>query len=371
MIRHDLLPAITGRQGINDIERKLFALPTKLGGLGIDILPDIAKSLHTTSKTIVSPLVDSVTGRSEQHHVQTLFEQNNLAREAKIEKQKLNIQQAENIKNQLDPTTEKAMTLAQEKGASSWLTTLPIDEHGFALHKNDFRDALALRYGWRPKGMPISCACGMANNVDHALSCPRGGYVISRHNEVRDVTASLLGEAVKHVEIEPALQPLDDEIMSNRTAITSDNSRLDIKCKGFWTDNQDAFFDVRVFNPLAPSNRSRSLANLYRSQEKEKRRAYEQRVREIEMGSFTPLVMSATGGLAPTAAIFYKRLASLIALKRDQPYPVIMSLIRTRLAFSLLRSSILAIRGSRGCKQPSIDIDSARAILAEGMYNED
>ena len=260
--------------------------------------------------------------------------------------------------------------LRSREGTSSWLTTLPIHEHGFALHKSDFRDALALRYGWRPKGMPISCACGKTNSVDHALSCPRGGYVISRHNGVRDVTASLLGEAVKHVEIEPALQPLD-EIMSNRTANTNDNSRLDIKCKGFWTDNQDAFFDVRVFNPLAPSNRSRSLANLYRSQEKEKHRAYEQRVREIEMGSFTPLVMSATGGLAPTAAIFYKRLASLIALKRDQPYPVIMSLIRTRLAFSLLRSSILAIRGSRGCKQPSIDIDSARVILAEGKYNED
>ena len=159
--------------------------------------------------------------------------------------------------------------------------------------------------------------------------------------------------------------------MSNRTANTSNNSRLDMKCKGFLTDNQDAFFDIRVFYPLAPSNRSRSLANLYRSQEKEKRRAYEHRVREIEMGSFTPLVMSTTGGLASTAAIFYKKLASLIALKRDQPYPVIMSLIRTRLAFNLLRSLILANRGSRGNKQPSIDIDSARVILAEGKYNED
>ena len=36
-----------------------------------------------------------------------------------------------------------------------------------------------------------------------------------------------------------------------------------------------------------------------------KRRAYEQRVREIEMGSFTPLVFSATGGMAPAATIMY------------------------------------------------------------------
>ena len=40
-----------------------------------------------------------------------------------------------------------AMDLAQERGASNWLTALPIEEHGFLLHKGTFRDAVALRYG--------------------------------------------------------------------------------------------------------------------------------------------------------------------------------------------------------------------------------
>ncbi|KAL5470938.1 hypothetical protein EMCRGX_G028997 [Ephydatia muelleri] len=31
-------------------------------------------------------------------------------------------------------------------GASTWLSMLPIQEHGFALHKGAFRDALCLRY---------------------------------------------------------------------------------------------------------------------------------------------------------------------------------------------------------------------------------
>ena len=126
------------------------------------------------------------------------------------------------------------------------------------------------------------------------------------------------------------LQPLTGEELSSRTAITDDNSRLDIKCRGFWADGQDAFFDVRVFNPLAPTHRSKTLATLFRAQEKEKRRAYDQRIREVEYGSFTPLVMSATGGLAPAASIFYKRLASLIATKRRQPYNIIISLIMRR-----------------------------------------
>ena len=42
------------------------------------------------------------------------------------------------------------MSLAQESSASSWLTTLPTKECGFALHKEANWDALALRYGWCP-----------------------------------------------------------------------------------------------------------------------------------------------------------------------------------------------------------------------------
>ena len=45
-----------------------------------------------------------------------------------------------NIEANLDPDTKRAVTQAKEKGASSWLTVLPIKEHGFTLTKNEFRD---------------------------------------------------------------------------------------------------------------------------------------------------------------------------------------------------------------------------------------
>ena len=66
--------------------------------------------------------------------------------------------------------------------------------------------------------------------------------------------------------------------------------------------------DVRVFNPLAPSTRQMSLDKCFLTHEKEKTRAYEQRVREVEHASFVPLVMTATGGMAKEATNFYKRL---------------------------------------------------------------
>ena len=47
--------------------------------------------------------------------------------------------------------------------------------------------------------------------VDHALSCPKGGFLSIRHNEVRDLTADLLTEVCHDVEVEPHLQPLNTE----------------------------------------------------------------------------------------------------------------------------------------------------------------
>ena len=117
----------------------------------------------------------------------------------------------ESLKSTLPPARRRAMELASEKGASSWLTTLPIEEFGFCLHKVAFADALALRYGWTPSRIPISCVCGFSFTVDHILSCPRGGFPILRHNEVRDVTANLMSEVCHDVRTEPDLQPLSGE----------------------------------------------------------------------------------------------------------------------------------------------------------------
>ena len=88
------------------------------------------------------------------------------------------------LKQDLPHPLKWSMDLAQEKGASSWLTSLPIEEFGFALHKGAFHDALALRYNWLPSHTPSTCACGVKFSVEHALSCPKGGFPSIRHNEI-------------------------------------------------------------------------------------------------------------------------------------------------------------------------------------------
>ena len=49
-------------------------------------------------------------------------------------------EQASNVKDQLPDDRKRHAELASEKCASSWLAVLPIGEHGFHLHKGEFRD---------------------------------------------------------------------------------------------------------------------------------------------------------------------------------------------------------------------------------------
>ena len=107
---------------------------------------------------------------------------------------------------------------------------------------------------------------------------------------------------------------------------------------------QDALFDVRVFYPFAPSYLNQSLPTLYQQHESEKRLEYGQWVREIEHGGFTSLVFSTAGGTAPEGTVFLKRLASLLAEKRDEPYASTLGWLRCLTSFCLLRSSLRCVR---------------------------
>ena len=40
--------------------------------------------------------------------------------------------------------------------------------------------------------IPSVCVCGDHFNVDHAMICKRDGFVIQRHNELRDLEAEIL-----------------------------------------------------------------------------------------------------------------------------------------------------------------------------------
>ena len=103
------------------------------------------------------------------------------------------------------PTITLEVAKENLKCSSSWLVALPIENHGFSLHKEAFRDALCLRYGWQPSLLPTTCACGRPFTIDHALSCPMGRFPSIHHNESCDLTANLMSEVSHDVRVEPPL----------------------------------------------------------------------------------------------------------------------------------------------------------------------
>ena len=94
------------------------------------------------------------------------------------------------------------------------------------------------------------------------------------------------------------------------------NARLYASAKGFWVRGQKVFCDIRVFNPLAKSNRVKSLVKIHQSHENEKKRKYAQRVLEVEHGTVTHLVFSCFGGMGKECHEFYQRLDEILVDKR-------------------------------------------------------
>ena len=96
-----------------------------------------------------------------------------------------------------------------------------------------FWDAIKLRYDWEITDLPSVCACGEAFSVDHAMICRREGFVIQRHNELRDLEAEMLDMVCYDVEVEPVLQVLTGETLERGANIAPD-ARLDIHARGVW-----------------------------------------------------------------------------------------------------------------------------------------
>ena len=260
------------------------------------------------------------------------------------DREKLLKEKITKIDEALTLETCKAVNDTRLPGASSWLTVLPLRDYGFSLNKGEFRDAISLRYGRDLKGLPSQCPCGQVFNVTHALNCKKGGFIIMRHNNIRDYEADIISKAHTDVETEPPLQPVNGEIFNG---IAGDNARPDIRARGVWRPAQNAYFDIRVTNTNSQSQNHLSTSRVLEKHEREKKRQYNNRIMNVEHGTFTPLVFSVTGVMGKECSTFHKHIAEKIAAKTEQRYNDVISVIRCKLSFLILRSALLCVRGSR------------------------
>ena len=178
------------------------------------------------------------------------------------------------------------------------------------------------------------------------MNCKKGGFVTKRLNVIRYLTAKMLNEVCHDVEVGPGLLTLTGQSYDHKTAKTGDGCRPDIRARGFWINDQQAFFDVMMFDPSA-SRYANQIMQCFAKNEKEKKRNYNERIINIDNGSFTAIMFSMHGGMARECSTFYPRLSELIANKKNAPFSITVSWIRTKICFALRSSSLLCLRGSR------------------------
>ena len=157
-IRHRFLTSLTGRSAFSEAERDVMALPVHLGGLGITNLTQQAVHHHNTSLKVTAPLVALILQQSNVY----CMESKDTQRQAKLDacktcQQRLTKDAAELVER-VPNDMRRALQASSEKGASSWFSTLPIAEYGFALHQGSF-SRCALLTLWVASRRPAHNLC--------------------------------------------------------------------------------------------------------------------------------------------------------------------------------------------------------------------
>ena len=105
-----------------------------------------------------------------------------------------------------------------------------------------------------------------------------------RHDRLRDLEAEMMHEVCKDVKIEPRLLPLanNDIVDGNIT----ENARSDVSGVGVWAPMERTFLDIHVFHPNCKTYVGREVAKVYKEKEQGKKRAYNERIIQVEKGTF-------------------------------------------------------------------------------------
>ena len=125
-IHHHLIPALTGRDTCGPAERELLSMPIRLGGLGIIDPSKQASHEFSTSTKLSASLVALIMAQDTCYAV----DQNDIRKikaDAKAAKRAIQVQRIEELKENFHPALKRAVDLSTEKGASTWLSVLPID----------------------------------------------------------------------------------------------------------------------------------------------------------------------------------------------------------------------------------------------------
>lgn len=120
-------------------------------------------------------------------------------------------EEADDLKQRLPRTQQVAMEQMSGRGASSWLINMASP----SISKSSEMPYMSQKWlDWRPSRLPSHCLCGEVFSVSHALSCSKGAFPSILHNHIRDMLARFFTEVCPNVSIEPYLQLISGDTIS-------------------------------------------------------------------------------------------------------------------------------------------------------------
>ncbi|KAI5694464.1 hypothetical protein M8J77_024657 [Diaphorina citri] len=353
------MPKIIGRE-IPAEEHELFALPARLGGLGIGN-PENNLIKYNTSILANTKLIESICSGTDLnfaehncHNFQTIDE----ARKTREHQEEATCQE---VLQKLPEKCQRSVRRVIENKASQWLTVLPTASDRTDLTAAQFRDALAVRYGREPDNLPSVCdGCGERGfNLNHALNCKKGGLIKRGHDQHRDDIKDWAELAWGPSVVEPVLR--DANI--NEPALIGD-----LMLNGVWEPARQAFFDVRIVNADAASYGSRSWSSIEHSNAREKHAKYD-RAAEDARSSFTPLILSCDCAIGVEYMSFLKRTADRLCMKWNRSYAQVLAIIEESIAdhhmIGITISSKTSQHRNTGCDRKTITKINEKKVQEE------
>ena len=118
VIRLKFIPAITGGCICSDNERKLLALPIKLGGLSLLKYNETQNIEYRNSRKITKELTENIILQNKQ------FQINN--EEIKTDKQTNYQNKFEELSSNMNEQCKRNIEIIRETGSLNWLSVVPI-----------------------------------------------------------------------------------------------------------------------------------------------------------------------------------------------------------------------------------------------------
>ena len=112
-------------RNVSDVERRILALPVRLGGLGI-VNPTNSSHEYNASAAITENLSAIIYNQEADFSNYNREQVKEIVATVKAEKERRLKLELDEIHQLVDPKMKRILDLSQEKGSGAWLTALPV-----------------------------------------------------------------------------------------------------------------------------------------------------------------------------------------------------------------------------------------------------